>query len=66
MKNLEKLKDTIENDIYKIVYCKYCQIDTAGNHEWDCPKRIMTEQLKNKSRQKIIIPLNNPRGNKRI
>lgn len=29
--------DTAGNEIKEIVICSYCQQDTAGNHEWNCP-----------------------------
>jgi hypothetical protein len=54
-------KDTAGNQIYEPVYCNCCRIDTAGNHEWDCPNRISAEQLRNKELreyQRNFNPLN--------
>jgi len=29
--------DTAGNPIYEPIYYNCCRIDTAGNHEWNCP-----------------------------
>lgn len=32
-------KDTLGNAVFWPWSCPYCQLDTAGNHEYNCPNR---------------------------